>query len=108
VLCYVSGIILFIVSDLHSDGVYGLGDIILLAIAFSLYPTFGALIVSRRPANLIGWIFCAIGVGTSLTFVGPLYADYVLLDEPGALPSRRACSWSTSRSSSRSAPRCAT
>jgi hypothetical protein len=35
--------------------------------SFLAFPAIGALIVSRRPQNTVGWIFCAIGLGTGTT-----------------------------------------
>ena len=53
----------------------------------------GALIVSRRPGNRIGWLLCAIGLaGAGSAFAGP-YARYVLLTEPGALPGGALAAW---------------
>jgi uncharacterized membrane protein len=40
-------------------------DTWLLSCSFLAFPAIGALIVSRRPDNTVGWIFCAIGVGTA-------------------------------------------
>jgi hypothetical protein len=49
-----------------------------LAVAFLCFPTVGALIVSRRPGNAVGWICCAIGPGVALA-VAPLeYVIYAL------------------------------
>jgi hypothetical protein len=43
---------------------------LLLALAF---PTVGALIAHRYPANLVGWLLCAVGLasGAELTQDGP-------------------------------------
>jgi len=40
--------------------------LVLLA-AFFMYPVIGSLIVTQRPSNTVGWIFCAIGLGTATT-----------------------------------------
>ncbi|HEU5440238.1 MAG TPA: hypothetical protein VFU88_13190 [Ktedonobacterales bacterium] len=42
-------------------------SILATLLSFLAYPTIGALIVSRRPQNTVGWIFCAIGLGTGMT-----------------------------------------
>ncbi len=42
-------------------------------------PTVGALIVSRLPANLIGWIFCGMGVLYGTRHFAVSYADHALL-----------------------------
>ena len=48
--------------------------------------TMGALIVTRRPANLIGWSFVAAGLGLALQMFATQYAIYALLTDPGSLP----------------------
>jgi hypothetical protein len=35
-------------------------------------------IVSRRPGNIIGWIFCAIGLGTAATSFSAEYVQHAL------------------------------
>ncbi|MGH2775872.1 MAG: hypothetical protein ACRDJT_10650 [Actinomycetota bacterium] len=50
-----------------------------------LFVGLGALIVSRRPGNAVGWIFVAIG---AIGIAGPLaehYATYAYVTEPGSL-----------------------
>jgi len=50
--------------------------IILSGIAFGLYGTIGVLIVWQRPRNTIGWILCAIGLGTAITDSSGAYTAY--------------------------------
>ena len=50
--------------------------IILTGIAFGLYGTIGVLIVWQRPRNTIGWILCAIGLGTAITDFSGAYTAY--------------------------------
>ena len=57
-----------------------------LGILFLTFPTVGALIASRRPGNLIGWLFLLAGVGAQLEDLLLGYATYALLVEPGSLP----------------------
>lgn len=38
-----------------------------LVVAFFAFPTIGAIIISRRPSNTVGWLFCLIGIGTAYT-----------------------------------------
>ena len=45
---------------------------------FFAYPVMGSLIVSRRPSNTVGWIFCAIGLGTATTAFSAGYTTYAL------------------------------
>ena len=59
-------------------------------------PTFsvtGAVIISRRPENLIGWIFCALGLSVGVDHLFAQYAIYALLASPGSLPWGEAMAW---------------
>ncbi len=60
------------------------------AAAFSV---IGALVASRRPANPIGWMFCAAGVGSALQLFGLEYAAYGLVARPGSLPGAELAAW---------------
>jgi hypothetical protein len=58
-------------------------------LALSAFLTVGALIVSRRPANRIGWLFLASALLLAFGGAGNLadqYAIYTLVTHPGALP----------------------
>jgi hypothetical protein len=67
----------FVVPPLENRPSEGLA--VLMAVIALAYPTVGALIASRLPANPIGWLFC----GLALFFVAQrfteVYADYALL-----------------------------
>jgi hypothetical protein len=56
-------------------------------------PVLGALISSRRPENPIGWIFCAIGLGTGAEYAAEGYAVYALLGESGTVPGGIWAAW---------------
>ena len=45
------------------------------------FATLGALIVSRRPGNVIGWIFLVSGVGGGIQLFSGQYASVALLSE---------------------------
>ena len=60
-----------------------------------LYGTLGALIASRRPRNLIGWIFCAMAATLGLLSAAYGYADYALYAADGALPGAEFAAWLT-------------
>ena len=63
------------------------------AIINPTFATLGALIVSRRPGNVIGWIFLASGVlGGVLMFSGQ-YATVALAPEGPALPGAALAAW---------------
>jgi hypothetical protein len=64
-----------------------------LGLAFLAFGWFGALIVSRYAGNPIGWLLCALSVGSSLNVLSAEYAIYGLLTRPGAVPGAGALAW---------------
>jgi len=60
-----------------------LPNALLIPAPFSLV---GLVIAARRPHNLIGWIFLAIGLSSILNLFGGLYGQYTLVVRPGRLP----------------------
>jgi hypothetical protein len=50
------------------------------------YAPVGALIASRRPANLLGWLLCLFGLVISISHFSAEYAIYALLARPDSLP----------------------
>jgi signal transduction histidine kinase len=48
--------------------------------------TVGMLIVSHRPTNSVGWLFCASGLALSITVLIEQYTRYTLVTAPGSLP----------------------
>ena len=58
--------------------------------------TVGALVASRRPANPIGWLFCALGLGFFAGGLSGVYATRALVDAPGSLPGGLAVAWLSS------------
>ncbi|MDQ3864492.1 MAG: hypothetical protein M3317_13540, partial [Actinomycetota bacterium] len=55
-------------------------------------PTVGALVASRRPENLIGWIFCGLGFLYGVRSFAAAYADYALFVGP-SLPGGVYAAW---------------
>jgi len=55
--------------------------------------TVGAIIVSRRPENPIGWILCAIGFLWACNIFSGLYAIQALVTDPGSLPAGEVAAW---------------
>jgi hypothetical protein len=49
-------------------------------------PILGALIASRRPANVYGWLWLGLGLGWGLLLLAQVYAAYALVVVPGSLP----------------------
>ena len=68
--------------------------VVLLAILS--FATVGALVASRRPKNLIGWILCVMGLATGASFFAQGYADYALIVRAGSLPGGEIAVWSLS------------
>src|SRR5215203_4541960 len=52
---------------------------VLMGMLSLAFPTVGALIASRLPANPIGWIFCGLGLLYAAQRFAQAYADYALL-----------------------------
>ncbi len=52
-----------------------------IELSFFGFATIGAHISSRRPDNVIGWLFCSIGIGTAFTSIDAGYQKYMLLVE---------------------------
>jgi hypothetical protein len=68
----------------------GDGAVVVLVVSFSVV---GALIVSHRPENTIGWIFCAAALFQAFSEFGLEYATYALITNPGSLPLGAVMSW---------------
>jgi hypothetical protein len=69
-----------------------LADDLGLAFAFLCFATVGAFIASRRHANTVGWICCAIGLTISLA-VAPIEYGHYALAHPGSLPAAATVAW---------------
>jgi hypothetical protein len=70
-----------------------LGDTLIGRAAFAAFLVVGCLILARRPGNIIGWIFAAVGL---LTMTGGLvepYAEYAYVTRPGSLPAPLVAAW---------------
>lgn len=57
------------------------------------FSTVGALIITRRPAQPIGWLFCVSALGASLEVLAGEYARYGLLTQPGSLTGAAIAAW---------------
>src|SRR5215204_4657344 len=57
------------------------------------YAPVGALIASRHPENLVGWLLCIYGLVISISYFCAEYAIYALLAEPNSLPAGEALVW---------------
>jgi hypothetical protein len=78
---------------LEGGNLYQSAHIILTGIAFCLFGTVGVLIVWQRPRNTIGWILCAIGLGTAITDLSGAYTAYGMLKGNLPLPGTEVFNW---------------
>jgi hypothetical protein len=58
---------------------------VLLWVVFAAYLVVGCLILARRPGNIIGWIFTAVGLLTMVAGLADVSARYANA-HPGSLP----------------------
>ncbi len=56
-------------------------------------PVVGFVLASRRPANRIGWLFLAAGLGLALSAFCAPYGLRALIVAPGSLPAGRVMAW---------------
>jgi signal transduction histidine kinase len=61
----------------------------------SAFLVAGVLIATRVPANPIGWVLVASGLVTAVQEFGQQYAQYGLLDSPGAVAGADVAAWIT-------------
>ena len=57
------------------------------------FSTVGAVIISRHPNNVIGWLLCAGGLAIGLNHFSTEYAIYSLVAQPGSLPGATVFTW---------------
>jgi signal transduction histidine kinase len=75
----------------HSGGIDGeVLPNVPLSLGFALV---GALIVSRRPRNPLGWLYLVSATAMALTIAVYEYAWYGLITRPGAVPGALAAAW---------------
>ena len=71
---------------LFSQSDVPIGNTMTLELAFLAFPTVGAMVVSRRQTNTVGWLFCLVGVGTATTSFSAGYVKIALLHHADAQP----------------------
>jgi hypothetical protein len=64
-----------------------------IAVALLAYPTVGAIVASRRPKNLVGWILCAIGLLFGVEAFAEAYPYYALTAGSDWLPGGVYMAW---------------
>jgi hypothetical protein len=64
-----------------------------IAVPLLAYPTVGAIVASRRPKNLVSWIFCGMGVVFGVGVFAQAYAYYTLAAGSDSLPGGVYMAW---------------
>ena len=90
VLTVLALVLAFVVPPLANRPNDGLA--VLMVVIALAYPTVGAHIASRLPANPIGWLFCGLGLFFVAQRFTEVYADYALLVN-FALPWGESAAW---------------
>lgn len=58
-----------------------------------IYPLVGAIIISRRPRHIIGWLFCVTGILNAIVVFGSEYGAYGLASGHETLPGAIFSAW---------------
>ena len=91
-LTLVTGSLVLGMANQPEVSLYGIWlTLTLVSVAFV---TLGALIVSRRPGNVIGWTFLALGVGTGVQLFSGQYATVALPSD--TVPGGAVAAWLSS------------
>jgi hypothetical protein len=88
-LALVTGGLMLSVANRPEVRLYG--PWVTLTLICLTFVTFGALIVSLRPGNVIGWLFLALGVGVGVQLFSGQYATVALFSE--TLPGGAVAAW---------------
>ncbi len=64
-----------------------------MAVVLVAFPSVGALIATRRPANTIGWVFCVLGLELALCLASWSYGSYSGFSASGLLPRGEVTAW---------------
>jgi hypothetical protein len=64
-----------------------------IAVPLLAYPTVGAIVASRRPKNLVGWILCGIGLLFGIEAFAEAYPYYALAAGSDWLPGGVYMAW---------------
>ena len=75
----------------HSPVLGGFG--LSTALCGALFPLCGAVILTRQPRNVIGWLFCFIGFWQALEPFSGVYAIQAVISNPGSLPLGTFMAW---------------
>jgi hypothetical protein len=64
-------------------------------VAYTTFTVMGSLIIARRPGQVLGWLFSAIGLSATLAVLAEEYAKYALVTSPESLPFGLAAAWAS-------------
>ncbi len=92
-LLWVLTVVFCVLSLFMPNEQNGLNSLLLLATWLVASSSVGAIIVSRRPGNPVGWILCAVGFLFASSLFSGLYAFRALVSSPGSLPAGEVGAW---------------
>jgi hypothetical protein len=92
-LLWVLTVVFCVLSLFMPNEQNGVNSLLLQGVWLVASSSVGALIVSRRPGNPIGWILCAIGFLLASSLFSGLYAFRALVSNPGSLPAGEVAAW---------------
>jgi len=92
-LLWVLTVVFCVLSLLMPNEQNGLNSLLLQGVWLVASTSIGAVIVSRRPGNPIGWILCAVGFLLASSLFSGLYAFRALVSSPGSLPVGEVAAW---------------
>ena len=85
--------LMYLGRNVTARGLWNFPDVFEV-LTFVAVPVVGFVLVSRRPANKIGWILLASGLLLGLGFFSQAYGWYGLIAaRPSAVPGARAAEW---------------
>jgi MFS family permease len=86
----VAGVVLSVINDRFLQDS---GQDVALTLAFGSFLVVGCVLLARRPGNIIGWIFTAVGLLTTAAILAEGYTTYAYITHPGPLPGRLLAVW---------------
>jgi hypothetical protein len=90
---FAGGLVCTAVLAVLNGSVTGDSTYIVYLPAFTAFMVVGALIVARRSANTIGWVFSAIALLALGASLAHEYLQYAYVTRPGALPFAVGAAW---------------
>jgi hypothetical protein len=90
---FAAGLAFTAILAVLNGSVAGDRAIVLYLPAFTAFMVVGALVVARRPANAIGWMFSAIALLALSASLASEYSQYAYVTRPGGLPFGVVTAW---------------